>query len=357
MMQHALPHKYDLVVGIDVDAKSYVITDSNHMSKKTKQFLKMPAKPENLYNHYQKLYPNHKVLYAYEAGPTGYHLHDELHKMGQNCLLVNPASIQVARNDRVKTNRIDSKKICEQVTSGQLKGIHVPTEDYRHLRHLISLRQRYASDQRRAKQRIGSFLLFEHIIIPELECERWSGKHIKNLKGLELKDVHRFKLDALLSDLEYARRQLVPINRKLRLFIKEHKHLYKDLDLLKTVPGFGFVIPIYVLARIGSLDNLRHLGSLAGLAGLGPSEKSTGDKIHKGPITHMGDRVLRSLLVEAAWVAIRHDKSLAQTYHRIKSKHIGKGDGAKKIAIIAIARKLTTRVYRVLKDQKPYIIQ
>ena len=68
----------------------------------------------------------------------------------------------------------------------------------------------------------------------------------------------------------------------------------------------------------------------------------------------MGDSTLRGLLVEAAWVAIRKDKQLRQFYDRIRSKR--RGEGGSKIAIVAVARKLSHRIYRVLKEQRLYVL-
>ena len=67
----------------------------------------------------------------------------------------------------------------------------------------------------------------------------------------------------------------------------------------------------------------------------------------------MGDKNLRRVLVEAAWVAIRKDGELAQFYSRIRSK---RGKEGPCIVIVAVARKLTGRAYRILKDQRPYRI-
>ena len=68
----------------------------------------------------------------------------------------------------------------------------------------------------------------------------------------------------------------------------------------------------------------------------------------------MGDRELRRLLVEAAWVAIRKDRELNFFYQRIKSKN--SSDAGAQIAIVAVARKLTARAHKVLKEQRPYIV-
>ncbi|MFQ5452540.1 MAG: IS110 family transposase [Candidatus Paceibacterota bacterium] len=348
------PNEYDVTIGIDTDTKSFAITHRDRQAKE--RSIKMPSDPDNLHNYFQKRFPNKRLLFAYEAGPTGYYLHDQLKARGQDCIMINPASIQKAPNEKVKTNRIDSRKIAEQVQGGQLKGIRIPTEQYRNLRHLVSLRQQYAKDQRRAKQRIKSLLLFEHIIVSQLEVENWSGHHIKTLRELKLREPVCFKLNLFLEDLDYAREHIAQVQRKMRAFVRENKYIRKNLSLLMSIPGFGFVVPLYLLARIGEHDGLKNPRELGALAGLVPTEDSTGDNINRGNITHMGDRILRGLLVEAAWAAIRKDKQLRQTYYRIKARNRGKKDGAKKIAIVAVARKLTERAYRVLKEQRPYVV-
>ncbi len=95
--------------------------------------------------------------------------------------------------------------------------------------------------------------------------------------------------------------------------------------------------------------------NLALSVGLVPRESSTGDNVRRGRISHLGDRVLRGLLIEATWITIRKDKELANFYHRIKAKR-NQQSGAQ-IAITAVARKLTARIYVVLKEQRPYEIR
>ena len=68
----------------------------------------------------------------------------------------------------------------------------------------------------------------------------------------------------------------------------------------------------------------------------------------------MGNRTFRQLLVEAAWVAIRKDSELGNFYWRIRTR-IQKSYGVR-VAIVAVARKLSQRVYRVLKDQREYFV-
>ena len=69
----------------------------------------------------------------------------------------------------------------------------------------------------------------------------------------------------------------------------------------------------------------------------------------------MGDATTRNKLIESAWMSIRHDPELLEFYQRIKSRN--PDDFGSRKAIVAVARKLTTRIYAVLKYQRPYLIR
>lgn len=155
-------------------------------------------------------------------------------------------------------------------------------------------------------------------------------------------------------DLDYARKQTTSILRQLRMFIGSNKGMHQYIQYLISIPGIGFITAITLLGRIGDPRRLENVRELSAFVGLVPTEHSTGDDVNYGSITHLGNRYLRSLIIEAAWSAIRKDKELNQFYHRIKNRHHPK-IGARK-AIVAVARKLTQRIYRVLKEQRSYIV-
>ena len=94
---------------------------------------------------------------------------------------------------------------------------------------------------------------------------------------------------------------------------------------------------------------------IAGFLGLVSSEHSTGEKENRGPITRIGDQRLRNKLIQCAWVAIRQDPELRAFYRQVYERQ-PKEVAARK-AIVAVARKLTTRMYAVLKQQRPYEIR
>jgi transposase len=343
---------YETFIGLDVDKNSYAYTVQDKSANKRSK--KMPSNPEHLYNYITKHFDPTKVICAYEAGPTGFHLYDYLSQKGVLCLITAPASIPTARNERVKTNRIDSQKIADHLMSGKLKPIRVPLGPYRELRDLVKIRENYAHDRKVAKQRIKALLLYSnlHSALKDPDAN-WSGRYITELKQIDCSFAVRQRLNMLIEDLEYARKKLLSIHRTLKSFCLENEEINQYLGYLQSIPGIGFTIAVMLLGKIGNPADLQNPREIAGFIGMTPREHSTGDDSNRGSITHMGDKTLRFLLVEAAWTAIRKDTQLAQFYHRIRHKNHPKA--ASKIAITAVARKMTQIIYRVLKDKRNYI--
>jgi transposase len=345
---------YDTFVGIDVDKNkfSFTVMDNNIM----KNSRTIPSDPQMLYNYISKNYPDKKVLFAYEAGPTGYHLYDYLLSKERDCFVVSPNTIPKAGNEKVKNNRIDSKKLTTHLSAGQLKSIRVPTGAYRELRNLVNIRENYADARKVAKQRIKSLLLHANLYqyINVADSIRWSNRFIKSLTNIPCSDAVHTRLDMLLMDLEYARKQLAVSHRHLKEFIQSQPNIHRNMEYATSLPGIGFITAVTLFARSGDPFNLQNPRELSSFIGVTPTEHSTGDKENRGPISHLGDKSLRSLFVESAWVAIRRDAGLRQFYYRIVRRNHPKGASQK--AIVAVARKLTERLYRVLKDQRKYVV-
>lgn len=356
MTQNLLTYKpadYDIFVGIDVDKNSFSATFKDHMELNYSK--KMPSEPQHLYNYIKKNFPDKKVICVYEAGPTGYHLYDYMKKKSQPCLMVSPLSIPKAPNQKVKTNRTDSNKLATELKSGNIKPIRVPEGCYRDLRYLVGSYENYAKMQKIAKQRIKALLLHANLNAAIKETDsHWSNRYIKLLTNIECSYGVKTRLNMLLVDLDYAKVQTLNILRRLKDFFKEHKTLDKYRQCLQSIPGIGFKTATTILGRIGDPANLKDLREISSFLGLVPKEDSTGDSINRGSITHMGNPTLRSLLIESSWTAIRKDKELEQFYHRIKKRHHPKI--GKRKAITAVARKLTHRIYCVLKEQRNYIV-
>jgi transposase len=349
-----IPHEYDFFAGLDVDKKSIAVTFMSHEG--LLRSLSLPYQGDNLVSYVRKHFSGKKVAFAYEAGPTGWGLYDRLTGEGYRCVVAAPSMIPKAPGQRVKTNRLDSYKISENLRGGQLKSIHVPSRSYRQLRHLIQLRDTFMKETVGMKLRIKGLLLFEGIPFPPAPAgSQWSFMVKDQLKKCSCASPVRFKLDRLLESLEFCEKQALQTIKEIRRFCQQDPELSQCVRHLMTIPGIGWIVASHLLARIGDWREIQNVRQLGAFVGVVPTEHSTGDRTARGSITRTGDSRLRGKLIQAAWSAIRKDAELREFYRSVCQRH--PRDRAARKAIVAVARKLTTRIYAVLKEQRPYVVR
>jgi transposase len=353
--QDFIPRNYDVFCGMDVDKHSISATFLNHSGEM--KSIKTEYSAQNLLKYAQNHYPGQKIAYAYEAGPTGFGLYDDFISKNNICMVISPSSIPKAPNERVKTNRLDSKKIAENLRGGQLKGIHVPSEAYRELRHLTQLRDTFVKQSVASKLRIKSLLLFESIKYPQSEnsSQQWTSEVRNKLRTIDCSETVHFKIESLLNNLEYCRYSILETTRYIRQYCQKNEEIKRNLEYIQSVPGIGGITATQLLAHVGDWRQIKRPNQIGAFLGLVPTENSTGDDINRGSITRLGDNRLRNKLVQCAWIAIRKDKELMEFYQRIYKTHDKKY--ASRVAIVAVARKLTTRVFAVLTEQRKYYLR
>jgi len=340
---------------LDVDRKSISVTFTSHQG--FIRSLRMPYRVEHLVHYVRKHFAEQRVAFAYEAGPTGYGVYDGLVAHAYPCLIAAPAMIPRAPGQRVKTNRLDSRALAENLRGGQLQSIHVPSPVSRELRHLTQLRDTVVSQAVATKQRIKSLLLFEGLAFPPAPAGRgqWSVRVKAQLRTLPCAPTVRFKLDQLLATLAFAESQVLQTTREIRRFCHTEPELARCIQYLMTVSGIGWITASQLLARIGDWRELKNIRQLGGFLGVVPTEHSTGDGTHRGSITRTGDERLRAKLIQAAWAAIRQDAELRHFFRAVCQRH--PPDRGPRIAIVAVARKLTVRVAVVLREQRPFVVR
>lgn len=350
-----VPRNYDVFAGLDVDKKSLAVIFTDH--EQLMQSLRLPYSAEQLLRYVRKRFPEQRVAFVYEAGPTGFGLHDELVGAGHPCLVVAPSMVPTAPGARVKTNRLDARKLSIALRGGELKSIHVPAPKYRELRHLVQLRDTHVQQLTATKCRIKALLLYEGIPFPadEGKEKQWSAPVVTELLELPGSESVRFKLGQLVGTLHFNFNSAAAAQKQIRHFCQKDPELRQSLAWLKSLPGIGEIIATHLVARLGDPELITNVRQIAGFLGLVSSEHSTGDKQNRGEITRAGDSRLRNKLIQSAWVAIRQDPELREFYHRVYQRHPKKVAARK--AIVAVTRKLTTRIYAVLKEQRPFVLR
>ena len=350
-----VPREYDVFAGLDVDHHSIAATFTDH--QRLMQSLRLPYSARQLLNYVGKHFPGQRLAFVYEAGPTGFGLYDELAAAGHTCLVVAPPMVPRAPGQRVKTNRLDSRKLSTALRGGDLKSIHVPAAKYRELRHLVQLRDTHVQQLTATKCRIKALLLYEGIAFPSDQGKEkpWSAQVLNELLTLQASESVRFKLDQLVGTLHFNYNSAAAAQKQIRHFCQKDPELRQSVAWLKSLPGIGEIIATHLVARLGDPVLITNVRQIAGFLGLVSSEHSTGDKQNRGEITRVGDSRLRNKLIQSAWVAIRKDPELREFYQRVYQRHPRQVAARK--AIVAVTRKLTTRIYAVLKEQRPFVVR
>ncbi len=309
----------------------------------------LPYDPYNLLSYVLKKHPDERVLFAYEAGPTGYGIYDFLIENGQDCVIAVPSMIPQSPGGRVKTNRLDAYQLGVELPNPNLRLVEVPEKKYRDLRHLTRLRLRYGKGLVATKNRLKGIYLFEGIKFPE---GRWTRKTIAQLAAIEYRPAVKYKIAQYLSDFEYYKKQEQNVRAEIRRFCKADQELNTCTQILMSIPGFKWIISTYVLGCLGGWKHLSSVKKTSGFLGFGASEHSTGEKTNRGRITAVGDPNARKMIIQSSWVAISksRDSELRQIYDRIYSRNDKKTRRQK--AIVAVGRHQMVRVHALLRDQR-----
>lgn len=327
-------------IGIDVH-RSFFVASCVCEGQVVKR-CRMPSKSAAIISLKSKHFPDSEVSTCYEAGYSGFWLHRELVAAGISNIVVHAASIEVAANDRVKTDKRDSLKMAEQLAAGRLKGIRIPTKEQEQQRLLTRTREQLMRARRRVqiqiRMRLHQFGLFpEHIqrVMRPSDVE----EIMKSLDG----DL-RYSINCLFIQWKNLVKEIKALDKRLVEQAKDD-----PLEAIyRSVPGIGPLIARVLSHELGDMSQFRNERALFSFTGLTPSEYSSGDKVYRGKISRAGSSRLRCLLVEAAWKAIKRDPTLHEFFEQLAAR------AGRRRAIIAVARKLIGKVRAAVRNAEPY---
>lgn len=335
----------DFHVGFDVHRKDWKVTiRMGHMELKT---FAMNPDPSQLASYMRQHYPGGAYHSVYEAGYCGYWIHRRLKESGFENRIVNPGDVPTKQKEKTdKRDPIDSRKLSRELENGSLEGIYVPSEEAQSIRSFSRVRYQIVQRNIQIKNRIKSFLHFQGIeLASDSELKHWSGRFLRWLNGLSFGQLaDRQVMEMHLEELDYQRQRLKKILKEIRSFRKK----YPVLQILGTVSGIGSVTAFCLFAELIDIHRFKNFDMLACYVGLIPSTRSTSDRELSNSLTPRHAKHLRSLLIEAAWRAVRLDPALTLCFRELCRKM------DKQKAIIRVAKKLLSRVRYVWKNNKSY---
>ncbi|RPH76127.1 MAG: IS110 family transposase [Planctomycetaceae bacterium] len=340
----------NIYVGMDVHKKSWTVSIfSEHHEHKT---FTQPPNAQSLVGYLKRTFPGATYHAVYEAGFCGYWIYDSLHQQGVDSMVVNPADVPTTdKQRRGKNDKIDSRKLGKNLRSHDLQPIYIPCTMQREDRSLVRTRHGMVCKQTRCKNQITSLLAFYGVFLPpEMETKRWSRRFINWLESIQLEHTSgTIALKTLIEELLHLRKLIAGLTRQIVLLSRTYDYA-EAVWLLRTIPGISTLTAMILLTEIGDISRFKNLDTLASYAGLIPDTKSSGEEEHITNITMRRNPMLRAILVESSWVAVRKDPALMLAFNKL-CRRLKKTN-----AIIHIARKLLNRIRFVLKNRQPYVL-
>jgi transposase len=289
-----------------------------------------------------------KTTAVLEAGRNWQVMYDLLKEEVERVTLAHPYKVKAIAEARIKTDRIDSKILAHLLRTNLIPEAYVPSKPTRQAKHILRQRMFFIRLRTMTKNRI-LMLLERHPEIKTRPCvvDLFGKLGRLWLENLKLSSPDNKLLKENLELLESLNKRIKATDYLVNLLSSRHPYVKR----LSTIPGIGKFFSVLIAYEV---DNIRRFTSekkFAGYIGIIPSTYASGNRLAHGKITKQGNKYLRWALIEAIWPAINKDNYLRTYYERIKRI---KGSNQAKVAT---ARRLSTIIYRVLSEDRDYIIK
>ncbi|MGA2426575.1 MAG: IS110 family transposase [Terriglobales bacterium] len=249
--------------------------------------------------------------------------------------------IRAKRGRKPKTDRQDAQHMLKLMLKDDFPKIWVPSWENRDLRQLLWHRHRMVQARTRMMNQLQAVALNEGL---RYKKRLWREAGREQLEAIQLAPWASQRRRDLLELLD----RLNPTIAQLTQAIDREVEKCPAARRLQTHPGVGPLTALAFVLIIGKADRFQCGKQIAAYLGLVPLEDSSGERRRLGHITKQGNSLLRFLLVEAAQVTAR---SLPEW--RSKYCHLTMRRG-RKIAKVALARKLAVRLYWMMRKEWDY---
>lgn len=230
---------------------------------------------------------------------------------------------------RGKSDSIDAERIAlyAATNSHKLKPTELASESIFKIKQLLTYRSQLSDMLRQFKNSIKS--------------------HLKVNESIKIPVV----IEDIESKIESLKNDIIKVENAIEELIYEDKELKKNYNLIKSVIGIGAIIAMHFLVytnNFKTFDDPRKFNCYTGIA---PFENSSGTSIRgKTRTSNLRNKKMKALLFNGAYAAVRCDKQLKKYY--VRKKQEGKHS---QVVINAVASKLISRVFAVVKRQSPFV--
>ena len=384
------------IVGIDIGKNHHeasIVSPEGKQIGRSLRFATTHKGADSLMSFIFKNIGNSPCVFGMEAtGHYWYPIYSFLKAKGYTIYVINPIQSDSLRKmyiRQTKNDSIDSFLIAEVIRFGQFGTTSMADENILAMRQLCRYRDSVISSRTEIKLRIGTIMeqifpeyekqfsslwlstsmgILEKYLTPEnIEnapidelfeiIKDKSHNRLTKAKAISIKeaaadtfgikiaqDAFSFQLKQLIDRMNFLDKQIEALDCQILEY-------YEKFDCyLHTIPGIGMIAAATILAEIGDINRFKSSSALVAFAGIDPTVRQSGE--FSSTHNHMSKRgspYLRHAIFLAATTCSFHNSPLNAYYKkkRDQGKHHLTATGA-------VARKLTTVIYAVLRDSKPY---
>lgn len=384
------------IVGIDIGKNHHeasIVSPKGRQIGHSLRFATTHKGADSLMSFIFKNIGNSPCVFGMEAtGHYWYPIYSFLKAKGYTIYVINPIQSDSLRKmyiRQTKNDSIDSFLIAEVIRFGQFGTTSMADENILAMRQLCRYRDSVISSRTEIKLRIGTIMeqifpeyekqfsslwvstsmgILEKYLTPEnIEntpidelfeiIKDKSHNRLTRAKAISIKeaaadtfgikiaqDAFSFQLKQLIDRMNFLDKQIEALDIEIMKY-------YEQFDCyLHTIPGIGIIGAATILAEIGDISRFKNSSALVAFAGIDPTVRQSGE--FNSTHNHMSKRgspYLRHAIFLAATTCSFHNSPLNAYYKkkRDQGKHHLTATGA-------VARKLTTIIYAVLRDSKPY---
>jgi len=284
---------------------------------------------------------------VFESCGISAHLHDQLDSTDYRLIVanINEEAFLWSKTKR-KTDKDDALRLARLAAANELKPVYVPDPETRQQRGLQRYRQHLTQRRTRIRNSLRSILQREGIDFPS-GWQGWTPAMLKNLRDHADTDPNTTELWRFLLHCELQAHEEVEVHiRAVTSRLDRYARQSPAIRLLQTIPGVGSPTAEAFVASIGDPNRFTNGKQVAASLGLVPRQFESGDMQRMGRITKRGNALVRSLLVEVAWLGRRVNPMLEQIFDQVCAGSRVR----RKTAAVAVARRLAVICWAMLRD-------
>ena len=336
-----------LYVGVDLHKKSISVCGVNRDRRVLETRRLLCCEEQKIVETFKTFREVHQVVEVVVEATASYEWFLKLiEPLVDRVVLAHPKKLRVIAESTRKSDKLDAKILAEFLALDMIPKAYRPTPRQREHRALVRQRRRIQKQITAVKNAVRRLLSHYNADIPS----PFTREGRAYIEAQPLSRADRFAMKQLLVQLDQFAKQRLEADRELAAFAQEGSEREREnREILNSIGGVGVVTTDVVLSELGDMQRFSSAKKVVAYAGLAPGQRESAGKRKDLPIEKCGSRLLRATLVEAAWQLVRRSPKYQSIFNRLWER-----TGQRKKAIVAIARRLLSLMYSLLKSRQRF---